>query len=491
MSDRVEEACPIQAPPLSSTQPPPPPPPPIKDSADFARLHGPTNKTIETLLKKLSGPLVELLSHDVSLKLPDWDPAPGLLHKLNPVDLPPHRLRVKLGCIVTLLRDLNTSSQLSRSHHLRILRADNDRLECLVLDGQLQGTKALLTRVPFTAKYRNDHLHPFQRTQFPVRVSTDFTSSSVSRDATSSDFKLPTMPRHKSVSSLSKRPSSSVHTARPPANKNPTFKLPGLSASRRPISKPLQQLPKRESASLIAEPLMDGWDDFLDSGTQIARELSADTPPASPLIQATMFAPTPSIVDKLPPLSTQDLDFSMDDLDESPVSKPPNLLITKPCRVLARSTSLSSLSSPVQPSERHTALAQTSHVSACSLPPLRQCGTDKKSSMLPPKTNRRFHQIGRASLSFDLATLTPSQRPPSVSDRPGLKRKVDTALSKGQPPLTKRPCQQAGLPAAASLSLVDHNIASFLEAVGISSQEIDSFFADDEELNFGSPPIAV
>jgi hypothetical protein len=120
----VKELPPVAQPPLVPAAPIALPPsvalnPPKslvqKGITDFIRTHGPINRAIEALLDKLSEPLIELLSHDMSLKASKWDPPHGLLHKLNPIGVPPHRLRVKVGCVVSLLRDLNSSSQLSKS----------------------------------------------------------------------------------------------------------------------------------------------------------------------------------------------------------------------------------------------------------------------------------------------------------------------------------------------------------------------------------------
>jgi hypothetical protein len=471
------------------TRPPSPPPPlpplprpapatplqsaPTMEDADFARLHGPINKIIEATLDKLPEPLIEVLSHDMSLKLPDWDPAPGLLHKLNPVGLPPHRLRLKVGSVVTLLRDLNTSSQLSKSQHLRVLRAENERLECLVLDGQLEGTKALLTRVPFPAQYRNDRSYPFQRTQFPVRVATNFITSRIPRDTSDTAFKLPSMPSHVRSSSLPKKPSPPIHTAKPQVNKNPAFKLPGLPASKKAES----DCPR--SAALIPS-IMDGWDDFLDSGTQIARELCAEPQPA----------PSVSLwpVESLPPLSTQDLDFSIDDLEETPTTASATSPVAKPTRTLARTTSLPSLPKPptsLHP-HKHSHRASPLHPT----PSHRQHNTERR-SILPLKSKSRLQQSTEKRTLIDFATLTPSQRPLSVSDGPGLKRKSFTHSTSVRLPPKKRPSAQPTRPAAAHKPLGGPNVFSALSDFGISTQEAACFFVDDDELYSGSPPIAV
>lgn len=490
MSDPPEESTTAAPSPQRFQEKPPQPvitpalpePAAARDDADFVRLHGPTNKTVESILDKLPDPLVELLSQDISLRLPEWDPTPGLLHKLNPVGLPPHRLRLKVGSIVTLLRDLNTSSQLSKSQHLRVLRADNDRLECLVLDGQLEGTKALLTRVPFPAKYRNDTRYPFQRTQFPIRIATDYTATSQRRDAPSSGFKLPTVPAHVRSSSLSKKSTPAALPAIPKANNEPKFRLPGLPASKKPVPPPTFQ-----ALSSVTTPFMnDGWDDFLDSGTQIARELSAEIPTAQPQSPSRAALSRSSITQTLPPLSTQDLDFSIDDLDDSPVSAD-NCLgdIT-----VAKDTHFKTDASVGVSKADVLASPLSKGGSTPAAKPSRQIVPGKRPP-LSPKTLRRQQQPPRACLNIDLAALTASQRPASVSDRPGLKRKAPPFPPRGHSAVAKRSCAAVARPVVASSTRVEQVPAAAFDDFGMSTQDAASFFADDEELFTGSPPIAV
>jgi hypothetical protein len=460
---------PLPLPPLHATTPTPLQLAPTADDVEFARLHGPINKTIEAILDKLPEPLVELLSQDVSLKLPDWDPTPGLLYKLNPLGLPPHRLRIKVGSVVTLLRDLNTSSQLSKSQHLRILRAENERLECLVLDGQLEGTKALLTRVPFPAQYRNDRLYPFQRTQFPIRVATSFTPSRLPRDALNTGFKLPSVPGHVRPSSLPKKQIPCVQTTKPQVNRNPTFKLPGLPASKKATS---YATPSETPIPSVT----DGWDDFLDSGTQIARELSAEPPPVAPV--------SSWMAESLPPLSTQDLDFSMDDLEEAPVSTSATSPAVEPTRTLTRTTSLPSFPNP--PTSLHPQ-THSHRIPTHPTPLPRQPCIDRR-SIGPSKSKSRQKQNTEFRTRYDLAALTPSQKPPSVSDRPGLKRKAFTTSTSNRLPPTKRPHAQPTRPAHTHKG---PSVLNVLSDFGISTQEAASFFVDDDELYSGSPPIAV
>jgi hypothetical protein len=176
-----------------------------------------------------------------------------------------------------------------------VLRSENDRLECQVLDGPLGGTKTFLTRVPFQAKYRNLDEHLFQRTQFPIRVATDYSPSSLPRETLPSKSVLSNVP-------------------------TPT----------------------------ISQTLAYGWDDFLESSTQISRELAskpvpnlADTPKI-PVTAAT-------ILDNCLPMSTQDLDFLMKDLDDEPLPKAAHVSMKQVTRTVpAPPTAKSALPEPVR-----------------------------------------------------------------------------------------------------------------------------------------------
>ena len=432
---------------------------PTIDEAAFARLHGPINRAIEAVLDNVSAPLVELLSQDVSLRLPDWDPPASLLHKLSPVGLPPHRLRVKIGCVVTLLRDLNTSSQLSKSQHLRILRVGNDRIECQVLDGQLEGTKAFLTRIPFKSRYRNEDDYPFQRTQFPVRIATDYASSSVLQDAPQSGFKLPsrtglpqpTVPRKAlllhSTKSIGRMDSNSNSNS----NSNPSFKLPGIPAPKAQ-SAPLRPIPT-PNISVSTIPFgLDGWGDFLESGTQIARELSAETKPApAPSNPATTLSAPITIpsVDCVPPLSTQDLDFSLDDLEEETPAvpeapkvpeevRPARMPATVPPGLLSRSAQLrrsASVQQRIRPQPKRK---------LDSLPPRN----------LPPQAKKPFIQPEQPEQGKKLVSLPPSNMPAPVKESP--------------------PVQPVCLPP----QLKAH---SSFSALGLSTQDAASFFDDEDD----------
>lgn len=506
MSDPVEESQATVLPPPAPS--PSPRPVAVKNDREFTRTHGPINKAIEAVLDKLPEPLLEILSQDLSLKTPDWDPSLGLLHKLNPVGLPPHRLRIKVGCVVMLLRDLNTSSQLSKSQHLRVLRCENDRLECLVLDGQLQGTKTFLTRVPFIAKYKNLDQHPFQRTQFPIRVAVDYTQSSTPRDTSQTGFKLPSIPGRVPPAGPFKKPTLPVVKAKPPTNKNPGFKLPGLPASKSnsPVTSGFTSVAKQTQS--LPPPPTDCWDDFLESSTQISRELASE---AAPTVAEPVKSPavvSPLNIDTLPPISTQDFDFSLDDLDEEPPTMEvkcktvptlqhdlPGLgsaplqghsIITRPS---PRPTSLPlppRLANPLMP---HTRIDSAPTPNQLSPRPSATANSSRPLSSSKKVAGRCVNPGPFASgLEAEIAKLRASQLPRSMSG-PNAKRKATPTPSKSPAPPVKRQC--VPITHAKTSAVVPGPSASFEDFV-MSTQEVASFFDDDDDnMSFGSPPIAV
>ena len=512
MSDPVEEPQAVVLPPPAPVAPielappaaptPSPRPVAVKDDREFARTHGPINKAIEAVLEKLPEPLLEMLSQDLSLKTPDWDPSLGLLHKLNPVGLPPHRLRIKVGCVVMLLRDLNTSSQLSKSQHLRVLRCENDRLECLVLDGQLQGTKTFLTRVPFIAKYKNLDQHPFQRTQFPIRVAVDYTPSSTPRDTSQTGFKLPSIPGRVPPAVSFKKPILPVVKAKPPANKNPDFKLPGLPASKSSSSVTIIPTSVAKQSQYIPLPPTDCWDDFLESSTQISRELASEI---APTVEDPVKPPaivSPPTTDTLPPISTQDFDFSLDDLDEEPEAKEtkcesaPTLQHDLPGIVSAplqghspQPTSFPlapQLANPLMPHMRMNSLPTPTEFSSR---PSATANSSRPLSLSKKVAGKCVNPGPFASgLEAELAKLRASQLPMSMSG-PNAKRKASPIPLKNPVPPAKRQC--APITHTKSSAVVSGPSASF-EDFFMSTQEVASFFDDDDDnMSFGSPPIAV
>ncbi|CBX91397.1 hypothetical protein LEMA_P069050.1 [Plenodomus lingam JN3] len=483
MSDPVEVAPVIAQMPPAAAPPPRPaiaPTSPLhvltKGDPNFVRTHGPKNKTVEAILDKLPEEVIELLSEDISMNSSHWDPAPGLLHKLNPVGLPPHRLRIKVGCIVTLLRDFYNSTQLSKSQYLRILRASNDRLECIVLDGQLQGTKTILTRVSFPAKYRNQEGYPFQRTQFPIRVAIDYKPASVIQSTAQPGCGLPNRPCHMPVQSVSKRMAPSIMSTKPQTPHTPGFKVPGLPASKSAFGLPpvSTHVSITTAKPYIPTAMLEDWDDFIGSSTQIARELSVDEEQSAvtPFVKAGTSAQEANM---MLPVSTQDLNFSMDDLDNDESSIP---VLTESLLKVAEVEVRPVETGPKDSLEGERDSASRLPLASRPNPPAEPRG--RKSSGAQPKIAGRPKRRNDSALLIDLKNLRPSQRPPSVGDRPGLKRKKIRTCDAPPAKRTCTPASRPDLPAKSENSTKSHSIDDFR----MSTQDAASFFdgMDDFEL---------
>ena len=197
----------------------------------------PMDQALDTMLKSLSGPLVELLSEDYS-KVPTWRPTPSLLHSLTPAGLPCHRLLIKVGCNATLLSPIDAEWPVPSSTQLQIVRVEKEKLECLILHGKLEGTRTFVSRSCFTGRYNGDARFTFRRRQFPIRIAA-----------------------------------CSVEDASDRSDTRPPKSLAICDGTKRFV---------RYDDSLHSSPFNDAvaandhtdWGRFLTTGTQIARELS-------------------------------------------------------------------------------------------------------------------------------------------------------------------------------------------------------------------------
>ncbi|XP_055306515.1 ATP-dependent DNA helicase pif1-like [Sitodiplosis mosellana] len=89
------------------------------------------------------------------------------LNSLNVSGLPPHKLKLKIDCVVLLIRNLNTKEALVNGTRMRVKQLHNNAIDCEVLTGTSKGKRILIPRINLT--YSGTLLpFDFQRTQFPV-----------------------------------------------------------------------------------------------------------------------------------------------------------------------------------------------------------------------------------------------------------------------------------------------------------------------------------
>ena len=92
------------------------------------------------------------------------------LHTLQPSGFPPHKLRLRKGAVVILLRNLDKSRGLCNGVRLLVVRTTAKVLDVRVLSGPAAGTRVFLPRIPFLSK-EGDLPFLLRRRQFPVALA--------------------------------------------------------------------------------------------------------------------------------------------------------------------------------------------------------------------------------------------------------------------------------------------------------------------------------
>ena len=102
----------------------------------------------------------------------DRNQFPGeFLNSLNPSGLPPHFLRLKIGCPVILLRNIDPPNGLCNGTRLICRGFQRSVIDAEIAVGEHAGKRVFLPRIPLCPS--DDDMFPFKlkRKQFPVRLS--------------------------------------------------------------------------------------------------------------------------------------------------------------------------------------------------------------------------------------------------------------------------------------------------------------------------------
>ena len=83
---------------------------------------------------------------------------PEYLNTLNPVSLPPYELKLRIYCIIMLIRNLNISEGLCNGTRLLILNLSNNLIKCEILTGDKKGPIVFLNRITL---YSSENDYPF------------------------------------------------------------------------------------------------------------------------------------------------------------------------------------------------------------------------------------------------------------------------------------------------------------------------------------------
>jgi len=90
------------------------------------------------------------------------------LNTVNASGMPPHKLKIKIGCVIMLLRNLNTKRGLCNGTRLYVTGLKRNLIEAEVLTGSSEGNRVLIPRIDISP---SDLPFKMKRRQFPVKLS--------------------------------------------------------------------------------------------------------------------------------------------------------------------------------------------------------------------------------------------------------------------------------------------------------------------------------
>nr|XP_029714104.1 uncharacterized protein LOC115258183 [Aedes albopictus] len=144
----------------------------LRERAILSAKNEDVNDINNQILAKLPGLAVEYKSIDTVEEADEAVNFPQeFLNSLDPSGMPPHRLFVKEGCPIILLRNLDPP-KLCNGTRLCVQKMLGNVIEAVILTGKGQGESVFIPRIPLVP---SDLPFSFKRLQFPVRLAFSIT----------------------------------------------------------------------------------------------------------------------------------------------------------------------------------------------------------------------------------------------------------------------------------------------------------------------------
>ena len=142
------------------------------DRAILTPLNADADAINKRILELLPGQSVEYLSADRVARDDDvMECPPEFLNTMAPSGFPPHKLTLKEGTVVILLRNINPRGGLANGTRLVITRLQERVIQCCILTGSHSGTEVMLPRISLEVSQSDTACFPFVRRQFPIKLA--------------------------------------------------------------------------------------------------------------------------------------------------------------------------------------------------------------------------------------------------------------------------------------------------------------------------------
>ncbi|KAJ8936715.1 hypothetical protein NQ314_012187 [Rhamnusium bicolor] len=144
----------------------------VEDRAILCQTNATVHEVNSLILDRFGGEVTSYFSVD-SVKEDPGDRLRipmDLLNSVNVSGLPPHELKLKVGAVVMLLRNLDVDVGECNGARLQVTRLGDLIVECVFLTGERRGQRIWLPRIKMLAR---DSLIPREviRIQFPIRLT--------------------------------------------------------------------------------------------------------------------------------------------------------------------------------------------------------------------------------------------------------------------------------------------------------------------------------
>ncbi|AQK61879.1 hypothetical protein ZEAMMB73_Zm00001d012949 [Zea mays] len=123
------------------------------------------------MIDRFQGEQMMYHSFDTAVDDPNNYYPSEFLNTLTPNGLPPHVLKLKVGCPIMLLRNIDPANGLCNGTRLVVHGFQKNSIDAEIVLGQHAGMRIFLPRIPLCPS--DDEMFPFQfkRKQFPIRLS--------------------------------------------------------------------------------------------------------------------------------------------------------------------------------------------------------------------------------------------------------------------------------------------------------------------------------